>query len=287
MQRVGIVKEIWRYPVKSMAGERVGSGLLHERGLRGDRRWALRDDVHKEIWSGRNLHAISQCAARYLTEPQGDESAPVEITLPQGAKLRHDDAEVNAKISAALNHPLSLWPIVDTSNVAHYRRKQRDEAELGQYLVEQFARLPGEPFPDLSKAPPEAMEFVSSPGVYCDVAPLHVLTTATLAHMKSINPNAIWDVRRFRPNIVIETDPQFTGLIDAQWPGKTLAMGDAHVACMIDAFRCAMTALATPDLPKDPSVLRSIVRDANQNLGLYAATAKRGTIKEGDVVYLM
>lgn len=287
MQRVGVVKEIWRYPVKSMAGQRVASGLLRVKGLRGDRRWALRDDEHKEIWSGRNLHAISQCAARYLSEPTADESPPVEITLPDGAKVLNNDPSANEKISAALKHPLSLWPIVDPNNLQHYRRKMRDEAEMGQYLAEQFARLPGEPFPNLASAPPETMEFVSSPGGYCDVAPLHVLTTASLAHMASVNPNAKWDVRRFRPNIFIETDPQLKGLVDTQWAGKTLVIGEAHVACSIDAFRCAMTALATPALPKDPSVLRSIVKDANQNLGLYAGTAKGGTIKEGDIVYVM
>ena len=276
MLRVGVVKEIWRYPVKSMAGERVVMGDLTPRGLRGDRRWALRDDVHQEIWSGRNLHAISACAARYLAEPAGDESPAVRITLPGGVQVDSGDTDAHVRISAALGHPLSLWPVVDPTNLAHYRRKPREQVELGAYLAEQFARLPGEPFPDLSKAPPEAMEFVSAPGGYCDVAPLHVLTTASLAHMKALNSAADWDVRRFRPNLLIETDGGLTGLVDAAWAGRTLAIADARVTCSIDAFRCATPTLATPDLPKDPSVLRSIVRDANQNLGLYAGTAKGG-----------
>lgn len=287
MQRVGTLREIWRYPVKSMAGVRVTEGCLTPRGLQGDRRWALRDEVHKEIWSGRNLHAIARCAARYLAPPHRDESAPVEITLPDGSTVRSSDPDVNVRLSAALGHPVSLWPIVPESDVAHYRRKPREGLELAEYLVEQFGRLPGEPLPDLSKAPPEAMEFVSAPGAYCDVAPLHVLTTSSLRHMAALNPGANWDVRRFRPNLLVETDPGLDGLVEAAWVGRSLVIGEAHVACGIEAFRCAMTSLEIPGLPKDASILRSIVRDANQNLGLYAGTAQAGLVREGDVVYLV
>ena len=40
---VGTVAEIWRYPVKSMAGEKLDSAELTDTGLDGDRRWALVD----------------------------------------------------------------------------------------------------------------------------------------------------------------------------------------------------------------------------------------------------
>jgi uncharacterized protein len=287
MEQVGTVAQLWRYPVKSMAGETVTSADLGPLGMRTDRRWALRDEQTKEIWSARNLHVIAQCAAHYVREPQGQDSGPVAIKMPNGSVVESSNPEAGAKISAALGHPLSLWPVVDPTNLPHYRRKARDEAELGQYLVEQFARLPGEPFPDLSKAPPEAMEFVSQPGTYRDVAPLHVLTTASLEHMAKVNPAAQWDVKRFRPNIVVKTPPELTGLIDAKWVNRVLAIGEARIPLVLGCFRCAMPTLAMPGLPKDPSVLRTIVHEGKQDLGLYAAVAQPGTVRVGDPVYLI
>ena len=75
MERIGTVAGLWRYPAKSMTGERVAQAQLTELGMRSDRRWALRDDEHKEIWSARNLHAIAQCQAHYIQEP-----APYRVT---------------------------------------------------------------------------------------------------------------------------------------------------------------------------------------------------------------
>ncbi|WP_197495743.1 MOSC N-terminal beta barrel domain-containing protein [Acidihalobacter yilgarnensis] len=51
MTKIGEIKEIWRYPVKGMAGEPLISGRLGEQGLDGDRIWALRDLARKEIQS--------------------------------------------------------------------------------------------------------------------------------------------------------------------------------------------------------------------------------------------
>ncbi len=49
-------------------------------------------------------------------------------------------------------------------------------------------------------------------------------------------------------------------------------------------MRCSMTTQAVDELPKDPSVLRTIVRDANQNLGVYATVEAAGEVAVGDPV---
>ncbi len=59
MQVIGTVKEIWRYPVKSMAGERLQRANVGALGIYGDRGWAIRDEKAGEIRNARKLPALS------------------------------------------------------------------------------------------------------------------------------------------------------------------------------------------------------------------------------------
>jgi uncharacterized protein YcbX len=111
-----------------------------------------------------------------------------------------------------------------------------------------------------------------------------VLTTATLERMAQLNPDARWDVRRFRPNFLVQTESGVAGLSEPGWVGRTLRIGAVELRCEIPTVRCGMTTHAQGDLPKDPSVLRSIVKDADQNIGIYARVTKAGKISEGDAV---
>jgi hypothetical protein len=72
MTVIGTVKEIWRYPVKSMRGERLDQCMISGKGLTGDRGWTVRDDTVKEIRSGRTMPGLLDCTAEYLTEPRGE-----------------------------------------------------------------------------------------------------------------------------------------------------------------------------------------------------------------------
>src|SRR5262245_3756455 len=156
------------------------------------------------------------------------------------------------------------------------------EAELRSM----FGRLPDEPLPDLSTIPQELFQFTSIPGGYFDVFPLHFLTTATLAELASRNSESRFDPRRFRPNVVVETEKGQSGFAETQWSGRTVAIGKARVRIEMPVVRCVMTTLPQADLPKDPQVLRTIVRDANQNVGVYGKVESSGGIALGDTVEL-
>jgi uncharacterized protein YcbX len=149
-----------------------------------------------------------------------------------------------------------------------------------------LGREPDEPLPEFSLFPSELFEFTSPPGTYFDAFPLHLLTTASLRTMASLNPTASWDVRRFRPNILIATDASTEGLAEAEWHGRTLRLGELVVECELPTARCGMTMQAQGDLPKDPTVLRTIVREAGQQLGIYASVSYPGHVSVGDVVEL-
>jgi uncharacterized protein YcbX len=152
-------------------------------------------------------------------------------------------------------------------------------------LREIFGRTDDEPLPDLMAFPPEIMEYTSPLGTYFDAFPLHLLTTASLAALGARNASARFDVRRFRPNIVVSTDDA-AGFIETEWSGRTLRIGEAQINVEMPCVRCVMTTLPQGDLSKDPSVLRTIVRDAAQNVGAYASIATPGRITVGDAVEL-
>lgn len=72
--------------------------------------------------------------------------------------------------------------------------------------------------------------------------------------------------------------------MEFEWTGSKLSVGEVQMDAGGPVPRCGMTAAAQPSLPKDPSILRTIVRDVDQALGIYGTTDTSGTIRVGDVV---
>ena len=301
---IGTIKEIWRYPVKSMAGEQLDSTTVESLGIPGDRGWALRDETTGEITNGKRFPLLMQCAARYQTDPEGSTIPPADITFPDGSTTATDAGDVNERLSALLGQRVTLWPRLPADNLEHYRRKSTAARVVGRLarvrafrsalptlvsvgnanaeLRKMFSREPNERIPDISLLPPELIEFTSPPGTYFDAFAIHLLTTASLTLMQRLNPEANWDRRRFRPNFLIESE--LHGFIELEWNSQKLRIGSSIVQCRIPTARCGMTTHAQKDLPKDPSVLRTIVKDADQNLGTYATVITSGTVKVGDAV---
>jgi uncharacterized protein YcbX len=286
MTTVGTVREIWRYPFKSMQGERLHASEVGAQGLRGDRGWAVRDETAGEIRGAKKLPALLRCVARYRTEPDGARVPPVDITLPDGTTVASDAAAAAERLSALLGRRVTVWPLRPASERDHYRRGLPDQPDMEAELRAIFGREATEPLPDLSVFPPELFEFTSPLGTYFDAAPVHLLTTASLAAMAGRNAQARWDVRRFRPNFVVETAPGTEGLVEVAWCGRSVRLGALEIRCEMPTVRCVMTTLPQDDLPKDPSVLRAIVASAAQNLGVYASVVRPGRVTVGDPVTL-
>ena len=283
MKVIGTIKEIWRYPVKSMRGEQLDQCVIGKKGIKGDRGWAIRDDSVKEIRSGRTFPKLLDCSARYLTEPDDEPYPAAMITLPDGTELSSDSDEINSRLADWVGKPVSIWPIQPPDNTEHYRRLPVDEATLRK----EFAREPDEPIPDLSQFPEILMKYVSVPGTYFDVTPIHILTTSTLAFLHDKNPDSNWSTLRFRPNIVLDTGGGLE-LVENNWLGKSIRLGEVELSCDAPAPRCAITAHSQGEIiSKDPKILRTIVRESNQNLGLYCNVNKSGIIRKGEEVILI
>ena len=199
---VGRIAQIWRHPVKSMQGEQRDAARVGKRGLPGDRGWAVRDEVRGGIRGAKKIPALMNCAARYLEEPGEDDTVvPVpEIVLPNGERLRANASDAAERLSRALDHPVTLWPLQPASDLDHYRRGKPDHEDMQTELRSIFGREEHEPLPDLSVMPPEVFEFESPPGTYFDVDPLLLVTDATLRSLQTRRP----DVARRRAALPTE-----------------------------------------------------------------------------------
>lgn len=289
-QTVGTVAEIWRYPVKSMGGERIPSVFVGEGGLPGDRGWALYDEDAGQIRNAKLLPKLLQYRARYTSEPNGNSSPPVAIDAPGGALLTSDDlAHASSALTADLGRNLRLSPLKPASDTAHYRRGKPDFEDPKAQAMAMFALEDGDPMPNaagMASLPGLAQlrEFATPPGTYFDVAPLHLITTSSLAELARLNPAADADSRRFRANIVVSTGAP--GFLELDWCDRTVSIGGLRLDVKARTLRCAMPTHAQPGLERAPSVMRTLVRETAQDFGVYALISAPGEIHEGDEVVL-
>ena len=274
------VAEVWQYPVKSMIGVRVGAAEFIEAGMVGDRTWAVRDEERGGIRGAKKIGSLMQLAARYR-ENGFDE---VEIELPDGRVIHSSDDDADARLSEALGHRVTLWPLQPPEQLDHYRRGPADSDDPIAELRQIFGRDEDEPFPDFTIFPPEVMEFESPPGTYVDAFPVLVMTTSALRSLAAALPDSVIDVRRFRPNLVIDTGDE-GGHPEFAWVGRQLHLGTVVLDVSAACPRCVMiTRDVSSTIPGDRAVLRHVVRELDQNVGVYATVSTPGIVSTGDTV---
>lgn len=279
------VASIWTYPVKSMVGGTVGTAGLSSLGIVGDRHWAVRSLEWGGVRGAKKIGSLMQCAARELNT--GRPADGVEITLPDGSTVRSGDADANERLSAALEHRVELVQLPADGDDEHFRRGAATGTDPMGELRAVFGRDDDEPLPDFSAFPPEVAVYESPPGTHHDCWPLMIMSTSALRALAGALPGSNTDIRRFRPSMVVDTGdepghPEFT------WKGRHATVGSATIEFLDPCPRCVMTTLAVgpqdTQVPADRAVLRHIVRDLGQNLGVYARITSPGTVSVGDVV---
>ena len=279
------ITQLWRYPVKSMIGEPVGSVDLNALGVVGDRTWAVRDLERGGIRGAKKVGPLMQLAASDVG------AGHVEITLTDGSTVRTSDPDVDERVSSAVEHRVQLEPLRPADDADHYRRGAPDEDDMMAELRGVFGRLEDEPLPDLGAFPPEVMEFESPPGTYYDVFPLLVMTEQALAALQDALPDSNIDVRRFRPSLVVDAGgapATTTGHPEFDWVGRSARLGSAVIDFTMGCPRCIMvTRQVTESIPQDRALLRHVVQNLDQNVGVYASITTPGTIRRGDELTLL
>jgi uncharacterized protein YcbX len=266
---LGSVVSLWRYPVKSMMGEELNAVEVTERGLLGDRAYALIDGADGKAATAKNPRKWPRLFdfRASFTEPArpGATAAPVRIELPDGATVTSDRGDLNQVLSNALDREVTV-------------RAARSEAVDAE---EYWPDMEGLDHRDT------VTDFTLPEGTFFDVAMVHLLTTATLDRLRELYPQGRFEARRFRPNIVVQLASGEKDFAENAWVGHTLTIGAAvRINITAPCGRCVMTTLAQGDLPKDPGILRTAARHNKVNVGVYAAVAQGGTIRRGDPVRL-
>ena len=270
------VANIYRYPVKSMMGEALSEADIGEVGIAGDRGWAVRDEKRGGIRGGKKIPQLMTLAA------QSGPAAPL-ITAPDGDSASASSEGINEWLSDKLNHPVTLWPLLPAEQLDHYRRGAPDTEDFEQELRAVFGRLPDEPLPDLTGFE-ELLEFESPPGTYFDAFPISVMSQQSLATMNQLNGDSLFDVRRFRPNLLVDISGSDQPFPEQAWVGKTLSIGSVKLKIEMTCPRCSMTTHGFDDLPQDAQIMRKLVANSEGNLGTYASVVQAGKVFAGDSV---
>lgn len=263
------IASLWRYPVKSMMGEEVNSAHLSERGVLGDRAYALLDTSTGKVASAKHpakWPGMFRFRSAFLDAPApGGALPPARVMLPGGDTLITTQPDFDARMSTELGRPVSLMSSAP------------DSSTLEEYWPDVEGLTLREAVTD------EAMP----PGTFFDLAVLHVLTTGTINRFRELYPSGRFEVRRFRPNLVIDTGEQ-AGFVENDWIGKTLAIGpEVQLKITGGCPRCVMTTLPQYDLPKDPGILRTAVQHNSAHIGVYASVIRNGRVTMGDPVVVL
>jgi uncharacterized protein YcbX len=125
------------------------------------------------------------------------------------------------------------------------------------------------------------------PQTFFDVAVIHLLTTSTIDRLRELYLGGRFEIRRFRPNIVVESASEEKDFIENSWVDKKVAIGEDIVLKVIGpCTRCVMITLPQGDLPKDLGILRTVAKYNQVHAGVYASVHRGGTIRRGDIVLL-
>jgi len=291
------VVEIWRYPVKSMQGERVGSSGVDERGLAFDRAYALVDAATGKLASAKRPRpwgALLQMRARVIDDDPSGGTAPVvevdfggESTVIRGA----DDGQAAKAIGEWVGREVrivSVAPAAATFEEVWVQDMGAPESMYAPVTAEDEDGLPVLSVRGALGAPN---------GTLFDFSSLHVLAAASIRSLSAALGGASVDVQRFRPNLLIETKGGTADYPDNHWSRSVLRIGGSLEARGIMAtMRCVMVTLPQGGLAHAREVLQTLNRVNHLEvpsmgsypcIGVYARVVRAGTVSEGDEVVVL
>ena len=269
---VGHVAALWRYPLKSMLGERLERLEVEARGVVGDRGYALWDPVLQRVASAKNPRLwgdLLAYRARYTAEPRaGEPLPPLEVEGPfagpeaPATTLRSDDPALAERLSQRLARAVTLL----------------DQPPSGASLDQYWPEVQGRDYQNVTN------ELVLPEGTFFDACPVHAISTATLAELRRLAPGLDFAVERFRPNLLIEPSGG-SGFVEESWAGGVLAIGES-LRLLVDGGcpRCVITTLAQGELPETLEILRATARHNRVTAGIRLSVLTGGPLAVGDPV---
>jgi len=170
----------------------------------------------------------------------------VWITLPDGSTVSTEDKNIATRLSSSLGKPVRFLKGATASGTLEEYWPDIDGLAKRDVVTDEA--MPAETFFDLGM--------------------IHLLTTATLDSFRALYPEGRFETRRFRPNLVIQTAPDFKGFPENEWDKKILAIGnEVKIKITGPCGRCVMTTLPQGDLPKDTGILKAAARSGKYFIG--------------------
>ncbi len=240
------VKEMWIYPIKSMQGMSVSHASCGEKGLFGDRQYALQKVDTGHIASAKyppKWKKLPSCKASYESVPLVNKPDPlVTITFPDGRVVQNDDPHIDDIFSDFLDREVRLISQVPSSPTIQADRSPAEE-KTNTVIRD------------------EAMGTASTKDTFFDHAPVHVITTSTLETLSSLQTGSFFNSRRFRPNIVLLTEGANEMFPENFWPGQNMLIYPDITLKIVDPTpRCVVTTLPQGELSYDRQILRTIAK---------------------------
>jgi len=282
---IGTVAQLFRYPVKSMAGEEVTSARFDEPGIEGDRRWAVVDVASGKVASAKRPKlwgSLLECAAATDAAGRG------WITLPGGTRFATDAPDAAEQLSAYVGRPVTLETSVGSPTLEMFQSDGGLSDDGDQLLAVDESEDSRVTVTDLALG-------MLAPGTFLDLSPVHLITSAALTRLSELHPEGDITHRRFRPNLLIATEGA-AGFVENAWAGQALQIGAVRLRVVVPTTRCTMTTVAQGPLPRDRRVLQTLAEHNRVEipgfgvfpcLGASATVEESGTISVGDVVELV
>ena len=242
------------YPVKSMQGEDLTGSSFTASGIPGDRHWGVLDVETGVVLSAKREPRMLEA---WATVVEGE----AVISLPDGSTVTSADSKVDAVLSAWLGRDVKLVAA--------------SPSDRGTFEI-------GASFEDESN--PVVHQWQGPEGTFHDSRPVHLLSTASMQAVGAEHPAGMFDIHRFRPNLVVAAEGE--GFVEERWIGATLAIGTARLEVIKPTSRCVMTTRPQVGLPRDLDILRTINRLNDGNLGVQVHVVSEGSVAVGDAVAL-
>lgn len=209
-KQIGSVATLHRYPVKSMMGEELNATRVGAKGFQGDRVFALADAETGKIASAKNPSkwpTLFNFRAAFAEPLDGDSLPFARITLPDGSTVSTEDKNIATRLSLSLGKPVRFLKSAASAGTLEEYWPDIDGLARRDVVTDEV--MPAETFFDLGM--------------------IHLLTTATLDSYRALYPEGRFEARRFRPNLVIQTAPDFKGFPENEWDEKKFSPSAARL----------------------------------------------------------
>ncbi|MFS0638358.1 MOSC domain-containing protein [Mesobacillus foraminis] len=229
---VGTLKEIRRFPVKSILGESLPAVSIDERGLIGDRLWAIKNTRGK-FGSGKTTRRFQRMDGLFNFKARYEGTTPI-ITMPDGTEYRGDNNALNEELTEWLGFQVFL---AREESISHF-----------------------------------------------DEGPISIITTSAL-RMLSQELGEEVDIRRFRANILIDTESP--GYLEDDWDDRLIKVGPTvNLRVVAPLQRCVMVNNQQEELKEDARILRHLANNHSGTFGVWAKVERIGVVNVGDEVTL-